>query len=422
MTAGGSGTSWTGVWVLGGFQTDFARNLTREGRDVADLVGEVVDGTLAATPCRGRPTSRSSTSATPSASCSPARATSARCRRRSRPELWGVPAARHEAACASGGIARARRHGRHEAGRYDVALVLGVELEKTVPGDEAAAHLGAAAWVGHEGEDARSCGRTCSARSPTSTTGATASTTPHLRAIAAAQLRATPRSNPNAQTRGWDVPDLTGSEATTTPPTRSSRAASGATDCSQVTDGGAGVVLRRRRVAARHPGARRRRRRASLGWGHRTVGLGAAPEARPRPATTPTSCRTCAGPSPTRSTAPASPSTDLDGIETHDCFTPTRVPRHRPHRHHRPGESWKAIENGVDRDGRHACRSTPAADSSAAATRWAPPACACCSTRPSRSAAPPATTRSRAPARFGTLNIGGSTATTVSLVVGAVAD
>jgi len=36
------------VWILGGYQTDFARNLTREGKDFADLATEVVDGTLAA--------------------------------------------------------------------------------------------------------------------------------------------------------------------------------------------------------------------------------------------------------------------------------------------------------------------------------------------------------------------------------------
>ena len=31
---------------LGGYQSDFARNLTRKGRDISDLTREVVDGTL----------------------------------------------------------------------------------------------------------------------------------------------------------------------------------------------------------------------------------------------------------------------------------------------------------------------------------------------------------------------------------------
>ena len=36
----------TDVWVLGDYQTDFARNFSREGLDFADLTGEVVQRTL----------------------------------------------------------------------------------------------------------------------------------------------------------------------------------------------------------------------------------------------------------------------------------------------------------------------------------------------------------------------------------------
>ena len=35
------------VWILGGYQSDFARNFTRESRDFADLTREVVEMTLA---------------------------------------------------------------------------------------------------------------------------------------------------------------------------------------------------------------------------------------------------------------------------------------------------------------------------------------------------------------------------------------
>ena len=38
----------TDVWILGGYQSDFACNLTKEGLDFADLTGEVVDAALAA--------------------------------------------------------------------------------------------------------------------------------------------------------------------------------------------------------------------------------------------------------------------------------------------------------------------------------------------------------------------------------------
>lgn len=37
----------TSLWILGGYQSDFARNLTREDRDFAALTAEVVDHALA---------------------------------------------------------------------------------------------------------------------------------------------------------------------------------------------------------------------------------------------------------------------------------------------------------------------------------------------------------------------------------------
>ena len=40
--------SSTNVWILGGYQSDFSRNWTREGLDFADLTAEVVNSTLAA--------------------------------------------------------------------------------------------------------------------------------------------------------------------------------------------------------------------------------------------------------------------------------------------------------------------------------------------------------------------------------------
>ncbi len=103
MTAGSPSASPTGVWVLGGFQTDFARNLTVRG-----VMSRISWARSSTAPSRRatspRPTSRSSTSATPSASSSPVRATSAPCRRPSVPTC-GAAGTRHEAACASGGVA-----------------------------------------------------------------------------------------------------------------------------------------------------------------------------------------------------------------------------------------------------------------------------------------------------------------------------
>jgi len=37
----------TGVWILGGYQSNFARNLSKENRDFAALTAGVVEGALA---------------------------------------------------------------------------------------------------------------------------------------------------------------------------------------------------------------------------------------------------------------------------------------------------------------------------------------------------------------------------------------
>ena len=136
------------VWILGGYQSDFARNLTREGRDFADLTREVIEKTLAdliidaididvvhvANAFGEMFAAQGHLGAMPATVCE---------------DLWNTPATRHEAACASGSVAVLSAVADLRAGHYRAALVVGLELEKTVPGDTAARHLGAAAWAGH---------------------------------------------------------------------------------------------------------------------------------------------------------------------------------------------------------------------------------------------------------------------------------
>ena len=71
------------------------------------------------------------------------------------PELWGVPAMRHEGACASSSLAILSAMAEIEAGRYDCILVLGVEEFKNLPGDQASANQNAAAWQGREDIDCK---------------------------------------------------------------------------------------------------------------------------------------------------------------------------------------------------------------------------------------------------------------------------
>ena len=66
------------------------------------------------------------------------------------PAFSGMPTSRHEAACASGSIAILAASAEIEAGRYDLAAVVGVEQMKTVDPATGGDYLGTAAWYERE--------------------------------------------------------------------------------------------------------------------------------------------------------------------------------------------------------------------------------------------------------------------------------
>ena len=119
-----------------------------------------------------------------------------------------------------------------------------------------------------------------------------------------------------------------------------------------------------------------------------------------------------------RAPAPASPTlTEIDAVETHDCFTATEYMAIDHLGLTAPGESWKAVEDGgIEIGGR-----LPINPSGGLIGLGHPVGAT--GVRMMLDAykqvpARPATIRSRARGTCQTLNIGGSTTTTVSLVVG----
>jgi acetyl-CoA C-acetyltransferase len=262
------------VWILGGYQSDFARNLTREGHDFADLTADVVDNTLTAAGVDaaaievvhvanafGEMFARQGHLGAMPASVNDG--------------LWDTPASRHEAACASGSVATLAAISDLRSGAYRTALVVGVELEKTVPGDTAAQHLGAAAWTDHEGAEAKFMWPYMFDRVADKYDRRYGLDDAHLRAIAQLNF-ANARANPNAQTRDWTVPDPLGAdEANPLIEGRLRRF-----DCSQMTDGGAGIVVVTDDYLHDHPDARPIGR--IDGWGAPHRRSWPAAEARPR--------------------------------------------------------------------------------------------------------------------------------------------
>ena len=327
------------VWVLGGYQSDFARNLNREGRDFADLAKEVVEQTLKAANIDAEQigvihvgnafgqlfAGQGHLGAMPATV---------------HPGLWGVPASRHEAACASGSIAALSAMADLRAGNYDAALVIGLELEKTVSGDEAARHLGAAAWIGHEGQDAKFMWPCMFDKVLDEYDRRYGVDQAHLTRIAEINFE-NARRNPNAQTRAWAIPDLGPSGDPSANPEIEGRIRR--FDCSQITDGGAGVVLVSDEFLARNPSAKPIARIA--GWGHRTVGIGLEQKlerAKDRPYLMP-HLRQAVHDAFGRAQVTLD---DIDALETHDCFTPSEYIAIDHIGLTGPGESWKAIEDG----------------------------------------------------------------------------
>lgn len=335
------------IFVLGGHQTDFARNLAREGAGLDALTRETVEGALGDAALDVKEigvvhvgnafgelfTGQAHLGAMPATVCD---------------GLWGTPAARHEAACASGSIAILAAMAELEAGRYACALVLGVEQERNVPGGVAAQHLGAAAWVGHEAEGARYLWPHMFARVGDAYEERYGGLRrEHLAAIAKKNFD-NARRNPRAQTRGWAFTDASFAADDGANPVIEGRIRR--QDCAQVTDGGAALILATAPFAeawARARGRSMNNFAQLLGWGHATAGLSlAAKLARtsgPKELLFP-HVRKAIDDAFRRASIGSLDA--IDGIETHDCFTPTEYMAIDHFGITAPGESFRAIEDG----------------------------------------------------------------------------
>ena len=394
------------VWIAGSYQSDYARNYAREGLEISDMIAEAVAGTL-----NDANTAPEDVEAIHVGNAfgqlftgqgqlgaMPATVNEA---------LWGKPAARHEAACASGSIAVLSAMADIEAGRYDCVLVIGVEQERNVPGSQAPQYLGAAAWIGHEGQDAKFMWPYMFSELADEYDRRYGLDDKHLHAIAELNMR-NAKANPLAQTRNWAFGP--GSFADDDADNPLVEGCLRRTDCSQVTDGTAGVLLVSDRLRNKKPTAR------IAGWGHGTAGLSLQAKfdrSQGQPYVFP-HVRHVVEDAFRR--AHIADVTKLDGIETHDCFSMSEYMAIDHFGITGPGESWKAVENGdLERDG-----AIPVNPSGGLIGVGHPVGAS--GVRMLRDAARQVTgqagdTQVENARTFATLNIGGSLTTTVSFVV-----
>jgi acetyl-CoA C-acetyltransferase len=333
------------IFILGGYQTDFAKTWSREGQDISDMIRAATQGALAA--CDLEPSAIDTNHVGNAfAELQRNQAHLGAMVAQVVPELWGVPAMRHEGACASSSLAALAAMAEIEAGRYDCALVLGVEELKNLPGDESSRNQNAAAWQGREGIQCRFMWPAVFGLLAGEYERRYGLDRRHLNRIAELNYTAAKR-NPNAQTRRWQFNELSFTDNDNANPVIEPGVRR--QDCGQITDGAAAVILASARFAADH--LRRRNRDIDacprmLGWGHHNGGLKfldkiersrGEPFVFPHVRATITDAWRRAG---------IAGVGDLDGVETHDCFTSTEYMAIDHFGITPPGQSWRAIEDG----------------------------------------------------------------------------
>lgn len=334
------------IYLIGGHQTDFARAWSREGLDISDMMREAIDGALAAT--RLEPDEIEAIHVGNAfGELYRNQGHLAAMVAQVKPEFYGKPAARHEAACASSSIAVLAATAEIEAGRYDCVLIVGAEEEKNLPGDEASKVQNAASWQGREGIECRFMWPAVFGLIAKEYDERYGLDRRYLNRIAEIN-HANAMRNPNAQTRKWrfDPEAFTDNDELNPiiePGTRRQ-------DCGQITDGATAIVLASERFMENY--AERRGVKASdfpqiLGWGHTNAGIrfrDKVERSRGQEYVFPHVRQAILD---ARRRAGIASIEQLDGIETHDCFTSTEYMALDHLGLTAPGQSWRAVEDGV---------------------------------------------------------------------------
>jgi acetyl-CoA C-acetyltransferase len=334
------------VFVLGGHQTDFARNYSRENKDIADLMDDAVESALDG--CQIEPREIETAHVGNFAGelfCN--QGILGGLFAALRPEFNGLPSSRHEAACASGSLAVLAAAADIEAGRYNLACVLGVEYMRNVPAKAAGEYLAVASRTGHEFNDATYVWPRAFSNLIDVYDERYGVDYRHIARISQINLENGKR-NPNSQTRKWAYGPKSFTEDDEVNPRIEGRVRRN--DCAQVTDGAAAIFLASRDYAEQW--AKRRNIDLDsvpriLGWGHRSATImfkDKIADSRDKSHVFP-QVRNTIGDAFRR--AGVKDVFELDAIETHDCFAITEYMAIDHFGITAPGEAWKAVEDGT---------------------------------------------------------------------------
>lgn len=340
------------VYILGGSQTDFERNWTKEGKNVIALLKEVMEDGLGNSGITFNDVAELNKKNR--VACFVGNFIAEQYISQGHlgalltevsPAFYGVPSARYEAACASGSVALDAAISRIKAEDYDVAIVLGWELMKTVDSKVCGDILGRAAYYEKEGQGIdfpfpKLFGRL--ADEILLKYGTDENRFMDSLAMIANQNIANAKNNPLAQTRKWfmslEQAKMRGDDSN---PLVGGRLA--VSDCSQVTDGAAVVVLASEKFVKENGIDTDS---VVKGFGHRVAPMLFSKkmlEAKGSEFILPWT-RQAVLDAYTRSGITVD---DIDVFETHDCFTSSEYAAISAFGIAKPGEEYKAVEDGI---------------------------------------------------------------------------
>ncbi|CAH0991100.1 hypothetical protein SIN8267_01201 [Sinobacterium norvegicum] len=333
------------IYLLGGHQSDFCRNVYRDGGTIADLFIDTVRDGLTSTQLNAGDIDVGHVGNFVSALFT-GQGHLGGFFGHVDPAMANMPASSHEAACASGSMAMMAAMANLESGRYGIACVLGVEVMRNIDGAQAADNLRPAAWRDKEWQDTPyvwPCAFDGMIELYQQRHGLNKQ---HLNAISQ-QNFANAKLNPNAQSRQWQFNDHSFTDNDQHNPRIIGNIRR--QDCGQITDGAAVVFLAtesRARDYAKARGISLDSIPKIKGWGHINAPMlfseklkASQPGGLLLPHVQQLFQQTLAR-------AKLANLDSIDGLEVHDCFNITQYMVIDHTGLYPPGEAWKAIENG----------------------------------------------------------------------------
>lgn len=339
------------AYVLGGAQTDFERNWTKEGKNLIALLKEAIaDGFENADITYDDVRTLNSENRV---ACFVGNFIAEQYVNQGHlgaflteihPAFYGVPSARYEAACASSSVALDAAITKIQNGDYDVAIVVGWELMKTVDSKAGGDILGRAAYYEKEGKGVdfpfpKLFGKL--ADEILSKYDVAEERFMNALAKISAINYANAKRNPVAQTRKWfmnyEQAKARGSETNALVGGRLA-----VSDCSQVTDGAAVVVLASENYVKEHG----LKKPHVKGYGHRVAPMlfesKMADNANSK-YILPWTRQACED-AYRRSNLTVD---DIDVFETHDCFTSSEYAAISAFGITEPGKEYEAVESDL---------------------------------------------------------------------------